>query len=314
MLRRRDLVREVLDDDASFRLLCSLAAAAQARNGRESRRIAALVPQGRRELAPGMARYGELQERHARLLAGLLAACGLEPAEVPPEADHAALLERRGSCPAHARMRCGQPLSERDVLAHLAHGHAASARAAAWLARLTGHLSGRPGAGEAVREILRAEREHLAWCREGMLGFARAGHVAAVELVLRENALAEARAHRDAALAVLARAGHLLGWSVARSVVLEGGVQARYAYERLTVRRRAVRLDPLPPLPEPEPEPEPDAGPGPGPEHESGLARDAVRAGSVSGPGAESGAGPGEGPGAGARTPSGEAATTSPGV
>ncbi|MFP8907352.1 ferritin-like domain-containing protein [Streptomyces atacamensis] len=318
MLRRRDLVREVLDDDASFRLLCSLAAAAQARNGRESRRIAALVPQGRRELAPAMARYGELQERHARLLAGLLAACGLEPAEVPPEVDHAALLERRGSCPAHARMRCGQPLSERDVLAHLAHGHAASARAAAWLARLAGHLSGRPGAGEAVREVLRAEREHLAWCREGMLGFARAGHVAAVELVLRENALAEARAHRDAALAVLARTGHLLGWSMARSVVMEGGVQARYAYERLAGRRRAVRLDPLPPLPEPEP----GADAGPGPEHESEPTRDAVRAGSGSGPGArpgaesgtEHGAEPGEGPGAGSRTPSGEAATTSPGV
>ncbi|GAA3652822.1 ferritin-like domain-containing protein [Streptomyces chitinivorans] len=304
MLRRRDLVREVLDDDASFRLLCSLAVAAQARNGRENRRIAALVPRGRRDLAPAMARYGELQERHARLLTGLLAACGPEPAEVPPEADHAALLERRGSCPAHVRMRCGQPLSERDVLAHLAHGHAAAARATAWLARLAGHAFVRPGAGEAVREVFRAEREYLAWCREGMLGFARAGHVAAVELVLRENTLAEARAHRDAALAVLARTGHLLGWSMARSVVLEGGVQARYVHERLVARRRAVRLDPLPALPEPEPEPEP--GPEPGPRRETARPD----------PGAGSDAEPGSGaaPGTGTRAPSGDAATTSPGA
>ncbi|MCI0383897.1 ferritin-like domain-containing protein [Streptomyces sp. CNQ085] len=251
MLRRRDLVREVLEDDASFRLLCSLAAAAGERNGGENRRIAALLPRGRRDLAPEMARYGELQRGNARLLTGLLAACGLEPAEVPPAADHAALLEGRGSCPAHVRIRCGQPLSERDVLAHLAHGHAASARAAAWFGRLAGHTFGRPGAGETAREAVRAEREYLAWCRAAMLGFARAGHVAAVELALRENALAEARAHRDAALAVLARTGHLLGWSTARSVVLEGYVQARYARERLTGRRRAVRLDPLPPPPGP---------------------------------------------------------------
>ncbi|MDG9704902.1 ferritin-like domain-containing protein [Streptomyces sp. DH37] len=243
-LWRRDLVREVLGNDASFRLLCSLAAATEARNGRENRRIAALVPEGRRDLAPAMARFGDLEERHARLLAALPAARGLEPVEVPPGADHAALLERRGGCLAHAKLRRGEPLNERDVIAHLAHGHVASARAAAWLAVLAGHAAGHPGAGRAVREVSRTKREHLAWCREELLRFARAGHGAAVDLVLRENALAEIRAHRDAGLAVLAHTGHLLGWRMTRSVALEARVQARYAYERLAGWRRAVRLDP----------------------------------------------------------------------
>ncbi|URN11625.1 hypothetical protein LUW77_06040 [Streptomyces radiopugnans] len=66
-------------------------------------------------------------------------------------------------------------------------------------------------------------------------------------MVLRENALAEARAHRDAALAVLARTGHLLGWSMARSVVMEGGVQARYAYERLVSSAPRRTPGPAPP-------------------------------------------------------------------
>ncbi|HZG02477.1 MAG TPA: ferritin-like domain-containing protein [Streptomyces sp.] len=244
MLWARDLLREALDDDASFRLLCSLAACAEARNGRENGRIAAAVPAGRRDLAPGMAHHGARQDRHARLLGELPAGRGLEPVQVPPEADHALLLEERGACPAHAKLRRGEPLNERDVIAHLAHGHVAETRAAAWLARFAGRFGDHREIGPAVREVARAKREHLAYCREGLLCFARAGHGAAVQWLLRENALAEIRVHRDVGLAVLAHLGHLLGWSMARSVALEARVQAGYAYGRLVGHRRAAHLVP----------------------------------------------------------------------
>ncbi|HEX5565406.1 MAG TPA: ferritin-like domain-containing protein [Streptomyces sp.] len=242
MLWARDLVQEVLDNDASFRLLCSLAAAAEGRNGRENGRIAALVPEGQRELAPGLARHGAQGRRHARLLAALPKLRGLEPVEVPPETDHALLLESRANCPAHARLRRGEPLKEWDVIAHLAHGYVAETRAAAWFAPLAARFAGHPEIGRAVREVFRAKRDHLAYCRQGLLRFCRAGHGAAVQRLLREHALAEVRVHRDVSLAVLARTGHLLGWPVTRSVVLEARVQTVYAYGRLLGWRRTVRL------------------------------------------------------------------------
>ncbi len=125
MFWTRDPLREALDDDAGFRLLCSLAADTEARNGRGNGRIAASVPLCRRDLAPDMARHGAQQERHARLLGELSVRRGLEPVAVPREADHALLLERRGACPAHAKLDRGNPLNERDVIAHLAHAYVA---------------------------------------------------------------------------------------------------------------------------------------------------------------------------------------------
>ncbi|GAA2394021.1 hypothetical protein GCM10010420_18890 [Streptomyces glaucosporus] len=241
----KDLLREALDDDASFRLLCSLAVGAEARNGRGNGRVAASVPPARRDLAPGMARHGARQERNARLLGELPGRRGLETVAVPPEADHALLLERRGACPAHVKLDRGEPLNERDVIAHLAHAYAAESRAAAWLAPVAERLPGDPEAARLVREVARTKRDHLAYCREGLLRFVRTGHGAAVRLLLRENALAEARAHHDAALALLAHLGHLLGWRMARSVVLEARVHAVYALERLTGRYRTAGLVPF---------------------------------------------------------------------
>lgn len=265
MFWTRDLPGEVLGDGETFRLLCSLAAAALAREGRETCRIAALVPDGLRDLAPAMARHGARQERDARLLGALPAARGLEAVEVPPEADHARLLERRGSCPVHVRTYRGGPVSERDVLAHLAHGYVTAARAAARLECAAARLTGWPQAAGAALEAAAAARDRLAHCREGLLRFARAGHGAAVRLVVRENTLAEAAVHRDVSLAVLARAGRLLGWSMARSVVLEARVQAAYAYERVAGRHRAAPfLPPLPPGPGPVPAARPAAPPEPG--------------------------------------------------
>ncbi|MTE18327.1 ferritin-like domain-containing protein [Streptomyces sp. TRM43335] len=247
MFWTRGLSKEILGDDETFRLLCSLVAATLAREGRETCRIAALVPEGLRDLAPGVARHGAEQERHARLLGALLAARGLEPAEIPPEADHARLLERRGGCPVHVRVRRGEPISERDVVAHLAHGYVTAVRTTAWLDLAADRLADRPEVADAAAEIASAERDRLAHCREELLRFARAGHGAAVRLALRENASAEVGVHRDVVLAVLARVGRLSGWRVTRSVALEARVQAGYAYERLVGRRRTVDLLPPPP-------------------------------------------------------------------
>ncbi|WP_078591645.1 hypothetical protein [Streptomyces megasporus] len=253
MLWTGDPLREALDDDAGFRLLCSLAADTEARNGRGNGRIAASVPLCRRDLAPDMARHGAQQERHARLLGELSVRRGLEPVAVPREADHALLLERRGACPAHAKLDRGNPLNERDVIAHLAHAYVAETRAATWLARAAEHLSGDPEAALLAREIALAKRDHLAYCREGLLRFTRAGHGAAVRWLLRESALAEIRAHRDAGVALLAHLGHLLGWRMARSVAMETWVRAVYAGEWLVGRHRMVGLAPFerpaPPVP-----------------------------------------------------------------
>ncbi|GAA2438180.1 ferritin-like domain-containing protein [Streptomyces macrosporus] len=253
MLWAKDLLREALDNDVSFRLLCSLAAGTEARNGRENGRIAASIPRCRRDLAPGMARHGAQQERHARLLGELPARRGLDPVAVPPEADHALLLERRGVCPAHGKLDRGEPLNERDVVAHLAHAYVAETRAAAWLAPVAERLPDDPEAVRLAREIALAKRDHLAYCREGLLCFVRAGHGAAVRWLLRESTLAEIRVHRDVGLALSAHLGHLLGWRMARSVVLEARAHAVYAREWLVDRHRTTGLVPFerpaPPVP-----------------------------------------------------------------
>ncbi|WP_345616822.1 ferritin-like domain-containing protein [Streptomyces ziwulingensis] len=242
MLSARSLFQEILDHDESFRLFCSIAASGESQGGWENGRIAALVPDSERALAPKIARHGADEEKHGRLFTALLKKRGLEPVEVPPETDYTALLERHGIGLAHEKLTADQPLTVDDIVTYLAHSRVTEQRAADQMEMLRAYFADHPDVGRAIRMISSDEDAHLAYSHEELLRFAAAGHGRRIQRTLRECALAEIGVHRDVSLAVMARMGRVLGWSGAKSAVLRAGIHARYAYERLGGWRRMVDL------------------------------------------------------------------------
>ncbi|MGW9024681.1 ferritin-like domain-containing protein [Streptomyces sp. NPDC055722] len=242
MLSAKSLFQEILDDDESFRLFCSIAASGEAQGGWENGRIAALVPASERGLAPKIARHGRDEDKHGRIFGALLRKRGLTPMPVPPETDYTMLLERRGIGLAHEKLKADEPLGVPDVITYLAHSRVTEQRAAEQMALLRRHFSDDPDIGRAVRVIARDEDNHLAYSHEELLRFEAAGHGPFIRRTLRECALAEIRVHRDVSLAVMAHMGRILGWSPARSALLTAAVHALYAYERLGGWRRMVSL------------------------------------------------------------------------
>src|SRR5947207_22804 len=101
MLSAKSLFQEILDDDESFALFCSIAAGGESHDGWENARIAVLVPESERELAPKIARHGADEDKHGRIFRALLKKRGLQPVPVPPETDYTMLLERHGIGLAH---------------------------------------------------------------------------------------------------------------------------------------------------------------------------------------------------------------------
>ncbi|MEU3216163.1 ferritin-like domain-containing protein [Streptomyces sp. NPDC006971] len=243
MFSARDLFQEILDEDESFRLFCSIAAGGEAQGGWENGRIAALVPGSQRALAPRIARHGADEDKHGRIFHALLRKRGLRPVEVPPGTDYTMLLERRGIGLAHERLARRDPLTERDIIAYLAHSRVTEQRASEQMALLRRHFGDHPGIGRAVRMIADDEDNHLAYCHEELLRLAAAGHGRTIQRLLRECALAEIRVYRDVSLAVMDHMGRILGWSRARAAVLAAGIHLVHAYERLGGWRRMVRLE-----------------------------------------------------------------------
>jgi len=242
VLSTKSLFREIVDNDESFRLLCSIAAGGEAQGGWENARIAALVPPGERALAPKIARHGADEDKHGRIFHALLNKRGLAPVEVPAETDYTMLLERRGIGLSHARLRTEQPLTVRDIVTYLAHSRVTEQRASEQMELLRRHFADHPDLGRAVRMISQDEDNHLAYCHEELLRLARAGHERAIRRTLRTYAHAEIRVHRDVSLAVMRHMGRILGWSRARGAVLGAGIHVTYAYELLIGRRRMVAL------------------------------------------------------------------------
>lgn len=242
MLTASSLFQEILDDDASYRLFCSIAAGGEAQGGWENGRIAALVPERLRTLAPKIARHGADEEKHGRIFLALLRKRGLDPVEVPPETDYTRLLERRGIGLPHEKLRRDEPLTERDVITYLAHSRVTEQRAADQMRLLAAHFGDHPEIGRALRMICHDETNHLAYCHEELLRLAAAGHGPVIRAVLRESALAETRVHRDVGLAVMGRMGRILGWPGAKSAALATGIHALHAAERLGGWRRMVSL------------------------------------------------------------------------
>ncbi|OKK14567.1 hypothetical protein AMK16_30295 [Streptomyces sp. CB00455] len=244
MLSARSLFQEIVDHDDTFQLFCSIAAGGESQGGWENARIAALVPEGMRDLAPKIARHGADEDKHGRIFNALLRKRGLEPVPVPPETDYTMLLERRGIGLAHDRLRRQDPLSERDIVVYLSHSRVTEQRAADQMGVLAGHFGSHPELGRAVRMISHDEDNHLAYCHEELLRLARQGHGRTIHRVLRESALAEIAVYRDVSLAVMEHMGRLLRWPAPKAAALAAGIRGAYGYERFSGWHRMVRLSP----------------------------------------------------------------------
>ncbi|WP_420169255.1 ferritin-like domain-containing protein [Streptomyces violaceoruber] len=243
MLSAQNLFQEILDDDESYRLFCSIAASGEAQGGWENARIAALVPESSRDLAPKIVRHGADEDKHGRIFNALLKKRGLPPVQVPPETDYTMLLEQEGIGLAHSRLRGEERLTERDIITYLAHSRVTEQRASEQMRLLHRYFADHPDIGRAVKMISNDEDNHLAYCHEELLRLARAGHGRTIQRIMRECALAEIRIYRDVSLAVMANMGRVLGWSRPKAAVLAAGIHAVYAYERLVGWRRMVRLE-----------------------------------------------------------------------
>ncbi|HEY9373339.1 ferritin-like domain-containing protein [Streptomyces sp.] len=242
MLSARSLFQEIIDDDDSFQLFCSIAASGETQGGWENGRIAALVPVGMRDLAPKITRHGADEDKHGRIFNALLKKRDLPPVDVPPETDYTMLLEKRGIGLAHEKLKRDEPLTERDIIVYLSHSRVTEQRAADQMDMLVTYFGDHPELGKAIRMICNDEDNHLAYCHEELLRLAYAGHGRLIQRTLRESALSEIRVYRDVSLAVMAHMGRLLGWPRAKSAALAAGIHAVYAYERFGGWRRMVDL------------------------------------------------------------------------
>ncbi|MDT0567410.1 ferritin-like domain-containing protein [Streptomyces sp. DSM 3412] len=242
MLSAKSLFQEIVDNDESFRLFCSIAASGETQGGWENARIAALVPQSERALAPKITRHGADEDKHGRIFNALMKKRGLRPVEVPPETDYTMLLERRGIGLAHEKLKADQALTLRDIIVYLSHSRVTEQRAADQMVMLRKHFADHPEIGKAVRMISDDEDNHLAYTHEELLRYAAAGHGRLIQRTLRECALAEITVYRDVSLAVMDHMGRVLGWPKAKAVVLAAGIHAMYAYERVVGWRRMVTL------------------------------------------------------------------------
>jgi hypothetical protein len=243
MLSAKSLFQEIVDNDESFRLFCSIAAGGEAQGGWENARIAALVPPSERALAPKIIRHGADEDKHGRIFSALMRKRGLQPVEVPTDTDYTMLLERGGIGLAHERLNADEALSVRDVIVYLCHSRVTEQRAADQMVMLRKHFAHHPEIGKAVRMISDDEDNHLAYTHEELLRYAAAGHGRFIQRTLRECALAEIAVYRDVSLAVMDRMGRILGWPKAKAAVLAAGIHAMYAYERALGWRRMVSLE-----------------------------------------------------------------------
>ncbi|WP_327307554.1 ferritin-like domain-containing protein [Streptomyces sp. NBC_01298] len=244
MLSARSLFREIVDHDDSFQLFCSIAAGGESQGGWENARIAALVPDSMRDLAPKITRHGADEDKHGRIFNALLRKRGLPPVPVPPETDYTMLLERRGIGLSHEKLRGERDLSEEDIVVYLAHSRVTEQRAADQMIMLVRYFGDDPELGKAIRMIGADEDNHLAYCHEELLRLARAGHGRTIHRVLRECALAEITVYRDVSLAVMGHMGRLLAWPAPKAAALAAGIRGTYAYERFSGWHRMVDLSP----------------------------------------------------------------------
>jgi len=242
MLSASSVFDEIFRDDDAFALFCSIAASGEAQGGWENGRIAALVPESCRDLAPKIARHGADEDKHGRIFNALLRKRGLEPVPVPEDTNYTMLLEQRGIGLTHRRLGRDDTLTGQDIVTYLAHSRVTEQRAAEQM-RMLGKCARRhPDLAPAVRMISNDEANHLAYCHEELLRLAAGGQEVTIRHILHTTAMAEIAIYRDVSGAVMAHLGRILGWSAAKSAVLAAGIQALYGYERAGGWRRMVTL------------------------------------------------------------------------
>ncbi|MET9567440.1 ferritin-like domain-containing protein [Streptomyces tauricus] len=242
MLSAKSLFQEIIDNDESFRLFCSIAASGETQGGWENARIAALVPEAERALAPKITRHGADEDKHGRIFNALMKKRGLTPVEVPPDTDYTMLLEKNGIGLTHDKLKRDEPLTVQDIVTYLSHSRVTEQRAADQMVMLRKDFGDHAEIGKAVRMISDDEDNHLAYCHEELLRFARAGHGRTIQRTLRECAQAEVGVYRDVSLAVMAHMAPILGWSRPKAALLATGIRAMYAWERTVGWRRMVSL------------------------------------------------------------------------
>ncbi|MEU8891848.1 ferritin-like domain-containing protein [Streptomyces sp. NPDC048442] len=242
MLSARSLFQEILDNDETFQLFCSVAASGEAQGGWENGRIAALVPDTMRDLAPKITRHGADEDKHGRLFRALLRKRDLKEVEVPLALDYTLLLERAGIGLAHSKLRADETLTEEDILVYLAHSRVTEQRAADQMDMLVTYFGDHPEAGRPIRMICHDEENHLAYCHEELLRLAALGHGRAIQRALHECVRVEIAVYRDVSLAVMGRMGRILGWPAYKAALLAAGIRLMYLYERLGGWRKMVTL------------------------------------------------------------------------
>lgn len=242
MLSARAIHREIRDHDETYRLFCSIAMKGEAQGGWENRRIAERMPDP--ALRPKVARHGADEDKHGRLFGALLRKRGLEPCEVPFDADYTLRLERRGIGLSHARLRRDEVLSVEEVLAYLAHSRVTEQRAHEEVEQLLAVFGDDPDLRRAVRMIADDERNHLSFAHEELQRYCERGYRPLVERMLREYARAEVETYRDVSLSVMRRMARDLRWPAWKRALLGFGIRAIYVVERLWTWRRMARIEP----------------------------------------------------------------------
>jgi rubrerythrin len=241
MLSPRAIYGEIFRNDEAFRLFCSIAASGEDQGGWENGRIAALVPESCRDLAPKIARHGADEDKHGRIFNALLRKRGLSPEPVPADTDYTMRLEGMGIGLAHSKLQADQQLTDADIIVYLAHSRVTEQRASEQMRSLR-RYSTDADVSRAVTVISADEDNHLAYCHEELLRLVAAGHGREIESVLRTTARAETAVYRDVSKAVMARLARTLHWSRLKSAILARGIDAVYLYERLGGWHRMVTL------------------------------------------------------------------------
>jgi rubrerythrin len=242
VLSARAIYQEIRNNDATYQLFCSVAAKGEAQGGWENRRIAALTRD--EDLRPKIERHGEDEDKHGRLFAALLRKRGLTACEVPPDVDYTMLLERRGIGLSHERLHRDEALSDEEILRYLVHSRVTEQRAHEEIEQQREIFADDPEIGRAVRMIADDEVNHLSYAHEELARFDARGYRDQIRAMLREYALVEIATYRDVSLGVMRRMADALGWSRAKRAVLQLGIHAIYAIERLWTWRRMTTIEP----------------------------------------------------------------------
>ncbi len=240
MLSAQSVLNDIRANKEAFAFLLSIAAKNESQGGWENARIAALTLD--LDLAAKIRRHGDDETRHGRLFAALLSRHGLNPVEVPLEADYCRLLERRGIGLAHARLAEDRPLDDEEIIVYLAHSRVTEQRSAEEIALLREAFAGDPALSKALALVAGDEVNHLYYCHEELLRLAARGHSALVRRTLKAYAIAEIAVYRQVSLAFVRRIAAILGWPAAKTALLIFGIDAVYCLERCATWRRMVRL------------------------------------------------------------------------